>query len=147
MKNIRQGFTLIEMIVTISIIAIVTSVGMPGLSKRFAQQKLKQEAQDITLLMNEARYQAIVLKKTVNVHFSPSESIPNEKTNFYWVSKNWILNDVLKIEFDMLGRVKNRAALKCVDVIHREDADLRMRLEVNAMGDFKLFNDGAACAL
>lgn len=64
-----RGFTLIELMVTIAIIAIVVSFTFPRLSKQIAQYKFNHESRNIISLIRETRAQAIVLKADTKLIF------------------------------------------------------------------------------
>jgi prepilin-type N-terminal cleavage/methylation domain-containing protein len=65
------GFTAVEMIVTVSIIAIVCAIALPSLSKFHNQQVLQNTTEDIVTTLNEARNNTISSKNsnTYGVHF------------------------------------------------------------------------------
>jgi prepilin-type N-terminal cleavage/methylation domain-containing protein len=90
MKN--KGITLIEIIVAISILAIIIAITIPSLSNFRNEQILKNTTEDIVSLLNQARNQTLASKNSTNygVHFDVgniiffnggvfSDSDPNNK--------------------------------------------------------------------
>ena len=134
MKNTRRGFTLIEMIVTIGITAIVTSIAAPNCNQQIKSYKFNNETKDILTLMGEARAQAITLKKNVKVHFSKKIKDQNNETNLYWSAQNAQISYVDHIEFDMWGWVKERPANGCIAITHKSDNRFNRVLIVNVLG-------------
>lgn len=55
-----RGFTLIELMVTLSILAVITLIATPSLASALENQKLKQAAIDIKVALQNARSQAVL---------------------------------------------------------------------------------------
>lgn len=58
-QNIR-GFTLIELMVTLSILAIITLIATPSLASALENQKLKQAAIDVKVALQDLRSQSVL---------------------------------------------------------------------------------------
>jgi type IV fimbrial biogenesis protein FimT len=63
------GFTLIELMVTVSIVAILAVIAGPSLSSLIASQRIKAVAADLYVALSKARSEA--LKRNANVTLSP----------------------------------------------------------------------------
>ena len=55
-----RGFTLIEVMVTLSVLAIITMIATPSLASALENQKLKQAAIDVKIGLQQARSQAVL---------------------------------------------------------------------------------------
>ena len=62
-----QGFTLVELLVTVSIISILAVVAAPSFLQTLANQRMKSAAYDLSATFAEARYQAALQRVTMNV--------------------------------------------------------------------------------
>ena len=62
-----QGFTLVELLVTVSIISILAAVATPSLLQTLAKQRMKSAAYELSATFAEARYQAALQRVTMNV--------------------------------------------------------------------------------
>lgn len=62
-----QGFTLIELVITIAIIAIIAAMAAPNMQKQIQQAKIKNAAHTIEAAFKEAKVQAIITQKDIKV--------------------------------------------------------------------------------
>ena len=64
-----EGFTLIELIVVISVIVIVFSISLPALGKFLEDRKLKAAGTLVMTKLNEARTNAVTQKRPIGIVF------------------------------------------------------------------------------
>lgn len=67
----RRGFTLIELMIVIGIVAIVMGLGVPTLVRVFRKEALRQAVSDIIEVASNARALAIQQGRTVELVFNP----------------------------------------------------------------------------
>lgn len=117
----NQGFTLIELMVTVAIMAIIAMMAAPSFGDMILSQNLNRSAQEFIGQLNNARSQAVLERKEVTVKLNKTfDSLTTtEKTDFavkkllIWSSQG---KSVLKtgspteITFLLSGGVKNFAA-------------------------------------
>ncbi len=145
MKNKIYAFTLIEMMVTISIIAIIASIAVPHFSTQISQYKFNSETKEILSLMSMARAQAILLKKDVKINLTKNASDKNTETNFFWDAQTAQIKSPTRIEFDMLGLMKARPTNGCIAITHVVDSTLMKALTVSVLGGVDAVKENTSC--
>ena len=63
----NRGFTLIEMMVTIAVLAVVAAIAAPSFVQMIATQQLNQATRLMSVGLNEARGRASAMRATVVV--------------------------------------------------------------------------------
>ncbi len=61
----KKGMTLFEMFITLAIISVVVTMGLPGFSSYVKRMEVRNTLRTITGVLNTARFKAIVLNKGV----------------------------------------------------------------------------------
>ena len=59
----EQGFTLIELVITIAIIAIIAAMAAPNMQKQIQQAKTNDAANIIEAALKDAKSQALITQK------------------------------------------------------------------------------------
>ncbi len=70
-RRVARGFTLIELMIVIGIVAIVMGLGVPTLVRVFRKEALRQAVSDIVEVASNARAMAIQRGETVELVFNP----------------------------------------------------------------------------
>ena len=65
-----SGFTLIELMVTIAVLAIIVSIAAPSISTQLANQRVKSTAINIESALKEAKAESIIRRQNVTVTYS-----------------------------------------------------------------------------
>lgn len=68
----RRGFTLIEMLVVLALMVVLIATGLPALQTALHQSKIRGIAQEVTVLMRQARLDAIKTSAQAVVQIVPS---------------------------------------------------------------------------
>ena len=145
MQNKSRGFTLIELMVTLAVLAIIVSIAAPNFSQQISQYKFNNESRDIISLIRETRAQAITQKRDVKLNFSKSASDTNTATDIYWSAKNAQITSPASIEFDMLGRIKSRPSNGCIAITHKTDTSLKKTINISVLGGIDAVKENSSC--
>ncbi|MFC5697934.1 GspH/FimT family pseudopilin [Pseudomonas sp. GCM10022186] len=66
-RDWQQGFTLVELMVAIAVLAVLVGLAMPSFQRFTAEQRVKAATSDLAASLNYARSEAIMRKATVTV--------------------------------------------------------------------------------
>lgn len=119
MRSVR-GFTLIELMVTIGVMAIIAVIAVPSFNNMLLKQNLNASTRSLMITLEKARSKAALDRRLVNVNLDPSNlldpSAPEEKidplTNiytFYWKAsgKSALISTTTSITFRPDGMVQD----------------------------------------
>ncbi|MCJ0829127.1 GspH/FimT family pseudopilin [Acinetobacter sp. NIPH1876] len=65
--HFRSGFTLVELIITIAVLAIIVLMAAPSFATMYSRQKLESSARELVMKISEARSQAVLLRQSTGV--------------------------------------------------------------------------------
>ncbi|WP_367106499.1 Tfp pilus assembly protein FimT/FimU [uncultured Psychrobacter sp.] len=76
-RNLRSsaGFTLIELMVTIAVLAIIVSIAAPNISNQLAKQRVKSTVSSIESALKEAKAESIIRRQDITVVYSNADDI------------------------------------------------------------------------
>ncbi len=77
LKNVSSGFTLIELMVTIAVLAIIAGIAAPNISTQLANQRVKSTAATVANALKEAKVESIIRRQNITVLYDTS-TIPSK---------------------------------------------------------------------
>ena len=80
-----RGFTLVELMVTIAILAIIATLAAPSFSNIIQRQQLNSATESLVSLLEEARTEAVLKHRDISVKISPTDTT---QTTYTWKSPN-----------------------------------------------------------
>ena len=83
MKKIN-GFTLVELLVTMAVLAIIVTMAIPAFGDMIAKQNLKKSAQELIVIINKARAKAVLERRVVTVNLTPLANINDTENVLNW---------------------------------------------------------------
>ncbi|MGP4713752.1 MULTISPECIES: pilus assembly FimT family protein [unclassified Psychrobacter] len=66
----QSGFTLIELMVTIAVLAIIVSIAAPNISTQLANQRVKSTAATLESALKEAKVESIIRRQNITVAYN-----------------------------------------------------------------------------
>ena len=77
LRTTNSGFTLIELMVTIAVLAIIVGIAAPSISTQLANQRVKSTAATLENALREAKAESIIRRQNIAVIYN---SASNPKT-------------------------------------------------------------------
>ena len=65
-----SGFTLIELMVTIAVLAIIVSIAAPSISTQLANQRVKSTTATLANALKEAKAESIIRRQNVTLSYN-----------------------------------------------------------------------------
>ena len=145
MQKKHKGFTLIELMVTIAIMAVIAAIAAPSFQAQIYNYELKRELNELAFVLNEAKASSKALNQTISVFFRAAE--PNDPANSLYLDPN-----KNKYEFNMEDQVilfRNNGVIDpsvgnfplCFEVKHMKSGKTK-NIELTQLGMQKI-TDGA----
>lgn len=78
----QEGFTLVELMVTIAVMAIIALMAAPSMSNLLESKRLDANQRDLINTLSEAKSQAILGRQNVSVNLNSTAS--NTPTSLNW---------------------------------------------------------------
>ncbi len=105
----ENGFTLIELMVTIAVMAIIATLAAPSFGDMMLRQNLNRSTQELVSTLNEARAQAVLERREVTVQLNTTP-VANTVTQRNWMPEGKAMlqaGSPTSIVFQLTGGVKD----------------------------------------
>ncbi|MEE9885437.1 MULTISPECIES: prepilin-type N-terminal cleavage/methylation domain-containing protein [Acinetobacter] len=139
----QEGFTLVELIVTIAVMAIIAMMAAPSFTQLMAKQKLNANTRELISALSQGRSQAVLLRTNVTVHLVAGT---NTNIDFYWepTSGNQVTapTSISSITFGQDGSLISGISANTDFVICNSIAKTQKSFALTRMGTLYLKSDG-----
>lgn len=138
----NRGFTLIELMVTIVVLAVIAMMAAPTFIRIVRQNQLMSDTRDFVDLLTETRSEAI---------FKQRDQILAVNSNVSGVYKTWIPTYITKdsgdasVAFSRLGQSSASGHGQCFVFIHKDDATLKSYVYVQQGGTVVYNKTATSC--
>lgn len=136
----NQGFTLIELMVTIAVMAIIAMMAAPSFGNLIQKQNLNRSTQDLVATLNAARSTAVLERREMTVDLNQNTQTANTTATLYWLPKGEAVlasSSPKSITFQLSGAVKDHAAdieNQPFVVCNKNGGDISKEINVSLMG-------------
>jgi len=80
LRTTNSGFTLIELMVTIAVLAIIVGIAAPSISNQLANQRVKSTTATLVNALKEAKVESVIRRQEVEFSFDDSTHSMNIET-------------------------------------------------------------------
>lgn len=125
LRMTSSGFTLIELMVTIAVLAIIVGIAAPSISTQLANQRVKSTTATLANALKEAKAESIIRRQNVTLSYNNTSTpkmitvtTPDSKTiaNYSYNVKSTIKPDTaITIVFEPSKRVNTARAYTICD--------------------------------
>ena len=106
MRSVR-GFTLIELMVTIGVMAIITVMAVPSFTNMLLRQNLNASTRSLVITLEKARSKAALERRLVTVALNSSAADTDSTLNWQPSGKSTLISTTTSITFRADGMVQD----------------------------------------
>lgn len=140
----QEGFTLIELIVTIVVMAIIAVMAEPMFGDMLNNQNLNRSSEDLVSSINQARMKAIVERRQVKVQLN-STYVADSDNQINWVPSGKAqlkTGSNTSIVFLMSGLVKDATVDTTFEICNTASGNKSKIINVSRMGSIQSITMG-----
>ncbi|NHC02900.1 prepilin-type N-terminal cleavage/methylation domain-containing protein [Acinetobacter sp. 187] len=145
MKVVNRGFTLIELMITIAILAILSAIAVPNFRITINSYQLNSHYKSLITVLGSARNQALTLKKEVIVQLN--SDAPNTPTQLNWKAggSNNLKESLtlVSITFTPVGTIKNYDTSTSILSVCNTYLKKTKRLQISRVGSLTFLPEGS----
>ncbi|WP_374252089.1 Tfp pilus assembly protein FimT/FimU [Acinetobacter brisouii] len=106
MRSVR-GFTLVELMITIGVMAIIAVMAVPSFTNMLLKQNLNKSTRDLVIVLEKARSKAALERRTVTVTLNSSSADTDSTLNWAASGKATLVSTTTSIVFRSDGMVQD----------------------------------------
>ena len=99
LQTTSSGFTLIELMVTIAVMAIIAGIAAPSISNQLANQRVKSTAATLENALKEAKVESIIRRREVKLTYNNNNNVIEIKDDNS--------NDIASYKYDKNSEIKS----------------------------------------
>ncbi|TCB60666.1 GspH/FimT family pseudopilin [Acinetobacter terrae] len=144
MRRKEQGFTLIELMVTIAVMAIIAMMAAPSMSQLLLKQNLNKSSQELISVLNQARANAALDRREITVQLNTS-AVTNTVTQLNWMPSGKAIlksGSPTSLVFLPTGLVKNATSDTSFTICEKTSGSLSKTVEISKMGTIQQIVEG-----
>ena len=138
----EKGFTLIELMVTIAVLAIVAGMAAPSFGNMIKSQKFKSNTNDLINKIKQARTYAVLSHQDVTLKLNAAGA--DNAPIFNWISEDTARlknTSNMEIKFDKQGFL--RSSFEVVEVCKSTGISESVKITLTALGQIHKVEKGA----
>lgn len=140
----NRGFTLIELMVTIAVLAIIAMMAAPSFKDLILKQNLKKSSQELAEVLTKARAKAALERREVTVQLNTSV-VADTETQLNWMPEGKAIlktGSPTSITFLATGLIKNASADTSFIVCEKASGSISKTISISKMGTIQQIAEG-----
>ncbi len=140
----NKGFTLIELMITIAVLAIIVTLAAPSFNNMLLKQNLNKSAQELIHVLSQARAKAALERKEITVKLNTS-AVADTDTQLNWMpSGKAKLKDgsSTSLVFLPTGLVKTATTDTSFIICEQASGSLSKTISISMMGTIQTIVEG-----
>lgn len=144
--RITKGFTLIELMVTIAVLAIIVTISVPSFSNMIAHQNLKKSTSELIGVLNQARSKAVLERRSIEVALKPKQekiAQSDTDTKMHWMPHGsvYLEKNQAPIHYGLNGAINNAVDDTIITVCSQPQGKSQI-IHISRMGSIQQVNEG-----
>ena len=140
----NRGFTLIELMVTIAVLAIIAMMAAPSFKDLILKQNLKKSSQELAEVLTKARAKAALERREVTVQLNTSV-VADTDTQLNWMPEGKAIlktGSPTSITFLATGLIKNASTDTSFIVCEKASGSISKTISISKMGTIQQIAEG-----
>ena len=145
----KSGFTLVELMVTIAVLAIVATISAPSFSNMITHQNLKKSTNELIGVLNQARSKSVLERRSIEVELKEKEE-KEEKTQLidtdikmHWMPQGsiYLEDSSTAIHYGLNGGINNATADTIITLCSQSKGKSQI-INISRMGNIQQVTEG-----
>lgn len=141
-RNLK-GFTLLELVVTMVVLAIVAVMAIPSFMTQIRKHQLYNDVRELVEVSIETRSEAVFRRSNRTLALSEIVDATAFRTWSPSEHVQWA-NDPDALEYNLLGFLVGDG--QCIELEHRSDSSIKLAVTFNKNGSVLSRKDRTSCA-
>lgn len=140
----NKGFTLVELMVTIAVLAIIATLAVPSFGNMLLKQNLNKSTQELTHVLSQARAKAALERREITVRLNTS-AVADSATQFNWMPSGKAelkTGSPTSIVFLPTGLVENAVGDTSFTICEQSSGSLSKTIGISRMGTIQQIVEG-----
>lgn len=142
--QIQRGFTLIELMVTIAVLAIIATLAAPSFNNILLKQNLNKSTHELTLVLTQARAKAALDRREITVQLNTTATA-DTNTQLNWMPQGKAIlksGSPTSLVFLPNGLVKDATTDMNFIICEQSDGSLSKMVSISRMGTIQQIVEG-----
>mgnify|MGYP006388969289 CR=1 FL=1 len=141
-----SGFTLIELMVTIAVLAIIATISAPSFSNMITHQNLKKSTHELMGTLNQARSKSVLERRSIEVELKQKEEkieLIDTDIKMHWMPKGsvYLENSPTEIHYGLNGGINNATGDTIITLCSQSKGKSQI-INISRMGNIQQVTDG-----